>query len=665
MNMQNMSRLKGFYDLSLILASLLLLAKGACAGGPWCFQCQNALHPAICFKVTQCGEHELCHTEVTVSSTGNPLYTSSCKAATDCAATARRRRRRRASLQVTQCDECCNGTLCNAKGCNLQDISNGRLFCLSCDFVQNPADCDVVDQCSLDDFCLVSKQVRLGLTFFNLGCQSKTSCPAPGSTLAKDKALCCDTDICNSNDIGVNPSIYTTTPVPTTRKDAPADVTVVSNTLVYNVKHEPGETMDIVCHVTGGPPPTVSWSFDDGNSVKNITTGISTGPKGFDSILSIPTPSTADSGVYTCYAENPTGKGQQDITVTVLTPPHIDGNQNTTVTVKLQDDLTIPCVVQPMDNSTTVKWEISPNIRSYTINADNSLKMYNVHSENTGDYTCVAENADGKVEKVYHVEVEVSNTPSQTLSTAPPSTTMSTTTTKSSSGTTTTTTKPTTTPTTQMTTKSTTSTTAKSTPTSSSATTTQATTQPTKSANVAPGTTAASSSSAGSIINQFIDVRELPVSVLQCPVISPSVTWRRLVVDFDHSSYLYIDNGNGVLAVLSQTSPDTLTGLYECVDNGVIQGHFVIYNKIPDAIACNKTFSSFAGNPGDAVQVKCPPCANPNGIRPALDAKASDYICETAISKQLIFPYGGEVTYVMESGSSVRLVDPKAGNILF
>ena len=116
--------------------------------------------------------------------------------------------------------------------------------------------------------------------------------------------------------------------------------------------------------------------------------------------------------------------------------------------------------------------------------------------------------------------------------------------------------------------------------------------------------------------------------------------------------------------MLSQTSPDTLTGLYECVDNGVIQGQFVIYNKIPDKVACNKTFANFAGKPGDAVRVTCPPCANPNSIRPALDAKASDYICETAISKQLIYPFGGEVTYVMENGSTVRLINSNAGNIL-
>ncbi|KAK3771257.1 hypothetical protein RRG08_024336 [Elysia crispata] len=579
-----MSRLKEFHDWALILVAVLLLSVNASAGGPWCFQCQNALHPAICFKVAQCGEHELCHTEVTVSSTGNQLYTSSCKADADCAATVRRRRRKRAALQLTQCDECCKGTLCNAKGCNLQDVSNGRLFCLSCDFVQHPADCDVVDRCSLDESCVVSKQQRLGLTFFKLGCQSKTSCPAAGSTLAKDKALCCDTDLCNSNDIGVDPGIYTTTPIPTTRKDSAADVTVASNTLVYDVKYEPGETMDIVCHVTGGPVPSVTWSYDDGNSTKNITTGISTGPKGFDSILSIPTPSAANNGVYTCFAENSNGKAQQDITVTVRMPPRIKGNQSMAITVRLQDDLTIPCEVQPMDNGTSVRWDISPSIRSYTINANHSLKMYNVHSENTGDYKCIAENMDGKVEKIYHVEVEVSNTPAPALSPAPASTTMSTPT-QTSTGTTTTTSKATTTMTTPITTtlSTTLSKTISYTSTTKSATKTTATTQSTKSTSKA-STASSFISTTSSITNQFIDAQELPVSVLQCPVISPSVTWRRLVVDFDHNSYLYIDNSNGVLAVLSQTSPDTVTGLYECIDNGIIQGNFVIYNKIPDCM---------------------------------------------------------------------------------
>ncbi|XP_005104514.1 mucin-2-like [Aplysia californica] len=671
----------------------------ASAVGPWCFACADAFHPAICLNVVQCGEHESCITEKRVSNNGGDLYTTGCKATADCV----KRVKKRAVDRALLCSECCDGTLCNVEGCGATKIRDpGRKFCLNCGFVQHPKDCDTVEHCSQDQQCSMSLQKKLGLNFYQLDCQPTTSCPAATATLASNNAFCCDDDLCNSNDLGVDPSTYTTTPKPS---PGPATASFDDPVYTYNVTHVPGETMDLVCHVRGGPAPTVTWTFSNDTTTFDIKTGFKRDASG-DSILSVPTPGKSDSGQYTCTADNKLGpKVSDSLNVTVLVPPFIQGPLNQSLTIDLRNDINLPCDVA-QDNSTKVRWHVPSNVKSYRVNNDSSLTVYNVHEENEGPYSCTAENSEGRTEKLYMMYINGTQTatvpsctcPTTTPVTCPPpsalgslttslgstssktrtalrATTMTTPATTVTSPTTTVTspattvTTPATTVTTPATTVTTPATTMTSPPTTSTSTrTTPSTTTPrsTPTNTHTPTTTVVTSTGTpgNPVYNQFQDIKANSVNILQCPVSrGTTVTWRRKIEDYDHSSTYYSSDRN-VLTINSQLSVSLkMTGVYECLEGGVVRGQFVIYNRSQNT-TCAERFGDRSTTKGVVLQAKCGNCGNNNGLNPAKLLTINDLICENAIHKGAIFPLGGNVTYIIKDRGVVEILRQNGQAIL-
>ncbi|KAB1258936.1 Hemicentin-1 [Camelus dromedarius] len=157
-----------------------------------------------------------------------------------------------------------------------------------------------------------------------------------------------------------------------------------------------GEQLRLNCKATGVPLPKLTWTFNN-----NII------PAHFDSVnghseLVIERMSKEDSGTYVCTAENSVGFVKAIGFVYVKEPPVFKGDYPSNWIEPLGGNAILNCEVKG-DPAPTIQWsrrgmdiEISHRIRQL---GNGSLAIYGTVNEDAGDYTCVAANEAGVVER--------------------------------------------------------------------------------------------------------------------------------------------------------------------------------------------------------------------------------------------------------------------------
>ncbi|KAK2508441.1 hypothetical protein MC885_016939, partial [Smutsia gigantea] len=157
-----------------------------------------------------------------------------------------------------------------------------------------------------------------------------------------------------------------------------------------------GEQLQLSCKATGIPLPKLTWTFNN-----NII------PARFDSInghseLIIERVSKEDSGTYVCTAENSAGFVKAIGFVYVKEPPVFKGDYPSNWIEPLGGNAILNCEVKG-DPVPTIQWsrkgvdiEINHRIRQL---GNGSLAIYGTLNEDAGDYTCVATNDAGVVER--------------------------------------------------------------------------------------------------------------------------------------------------------------------------------------------------------------------------------------------------------------------------
>ena len=140
-----------------------------------------------------------------------------------------------------------------------------------------------------------------------------------------------------------------------------------------------------VCHVTGFPPPKITWRKEPNNLVQARAV-VSDGQ------LSILNAHKRDSGLYKCQASNPLGYDSAVTDLNVVQRPHFIVKPPTHLKVSTMQNITVRCEAAG-DPKPTVLWRkingTMPGRRS-NAGANGTLKIWNPKLEDSGTYTCTA-----------------------------------------------------------------------------------------------------------------------------------------------------------------------------------------------------------------------------------------------------------------------------------
>ena len=140
-----------------------------------------------------------------------------------------------------------------------------------------------------------------------------------------------------------------------------------------------------MCHVTGFPPPKITWVKIYDNIVQDRAVVK-------DGQLSIINAEKKDSGLYKCQASNHLGYDSAVTDLNVVELPHFTVSPPAQLQVWTIENITVRCQAAG-DPQPTVTWMKEngelPAGRS-KVGVDGTLKILNPKFEDSGRYTCVA-----------------------------------------------------------------------------------------------------------------------------------------------------------------------------------------------------------------------------------------------------------------------------------
>lgn len=177
-----------------------------------------------------------------------------------------------------------------------------------------------------------------------------------------------------------------------------------------------GKDFQVDCKASGSPVPQISWSLPDGTTVHAMQAGgggrrsrrytlFDNGTLYFNKV------GIAEEGDYTCYAQNPLGRDEMKVHLTVITAaPRIRQGFKATTRVWAGDTAVLDCEVVG-EPKPKVFWLlpssdlISSSKDRYTFHANGSLSVDDVKLLDSGEYVCVARNPSGDDTKMYKLDV--------------------------------------------------------------------------------------------------------------------------------------------------------------------------------------------------------------------------------------------------------------------
>ncbi|XP_074490966.1 hemicentin-1 isoform X1 [Sebastes fasciatus] len=172
-----------------------------------------------------------------------------------------------------------------------------------------------------------------------------------------------------------------------------------------------GSNVTLLCLAQGHPEPQITWRRDDGLQIFNRPRAYGTITQSREA-LHITNLWVEDEAVYICEAHNHFGRiqAQAGVTVTGLTLPVI-AMSPTVLSVIEDQQLTLPCVLLAGNPLPERQWlhnyGLLTSDQYLTVRRDGSLHIERVQLDDSGDYTCLAENIIGATNHTTTVNVYV------------------------------------------------------------------------------------------------------------------------------------------------------------------------------------------------------------------------------------------------------------------
>ncbi|XP_029939526.1 hemicentin-1, partial [Salarias fasciatus] len=196
--------------------------------------------------------------------------------------------------------------------------------------------------------------------------------------------------------------IHLTVFVPPSIRDNTGDSPVVVNMLV-------GKSVSLECESNAIPPPTITW-YKNGRAVTESPNLhiLSEGR-----ILQIKSSEVSDTGQYVCMASNIAGQVDKNFHLNIYVPPSIDGPGEETVVETISNPVTFACDATGIPPP-TLTWlkngrpiESSESLEMHIFSGGSKLQIARSQLSDSGTYSCVASNVEGKARKNYRLNIQV------------------------------------------------------------------------------------------------------------------------------------------------------------------------------------------------------------------------------------------------------------------
>ncbi|KAM8746417.1 hemicentin-1 isoform 1-T1 [Acanthopagrus schlegelii] len=196
--------------------------------------------------------------------------------------------------------------------------------------------------------------------------------------------------------------IYLTVFVPPSIRDSSGDSPVVVNVLV-------GKSVTLECESNAVPPPTITW-YKNG---RVVTESANLRILAEGQMLEIKGSEVSDTGQYVCMATNVAGQVDKNFHLNIYVPPSIDGPAEERVVETISNPVTLACdatgIPPPsllwLKNGRSI--ENSESLEMHIFSGGSKMQIARSQLSDSGTYTCVASNVEGKARKSYHLTIQV------------------------------------------------------------------------------------------------------------------------------------------------------------------------------------------------------------------------------------------------------------------
>ncbi|XP_026178915.1 hemicentin-1 [Mastacembelus armatus] len=196
--------------------------------------------------------------------------------------------------------------------------------------------------------------------------------------------------------------IYLSVFVPPSIRDSSRDSPVVVNVLV-------GNSVTLECESNAVPPPTITW-YKNG---RVVTQSANVRILAEGQMLQIKGSEVSDTGQYVCKATNVAGQVDKNFHLNVYVPPSFDGPAEERVVETISNPVTFACdaVGIPPPTLTWLKdgrpIENLESLEMHIFSGGSKLQIARSQLSDSGTYTCVASNIEGKAQKSYYLTIQV------------------------------------------------------------------------------------------------------------------------------------------------------------------------------------------------------------------------------------------------------------------
>ncbi|XP_011246353.1 hemicentin-1 isoform X3 [Mus musculus] len=176
---------------------------------------------------------------------------------------------------------------------------------------------------------------------------------------------------------------------------------------IVNVRE--GTSVSLECESNAVPPPVITWSkngrmIPDSTNVEILTGG---------QTLHIRRAEVSDTGQYVCRAINVAGRDDKNFHLNVYVPPTIEGPETEVIVETISNPVTLTCDATGIPPP-TITWlknhkpiENSDPLEVHILSGGSKLQIARPQRSNSGNYTCVASNMEGKAQKNFILFIQV------------------------------------------------------------------------------------------------------------------------------------------------------------------------------------------------------------------------------------------------------------------